>query len=188
MNPFQLDVPDRIDTPRLILRVPKPGDGEPIASSVRESLPELKQWMPWASDGYNVENAEDWCRRMAANFILRTETQYSIYNRDGAHGGSLGAFQFDWNIPGCVIGYWLRTSWCGQGLMAEAVNALTAMLFTRMHMKRIQLHCGDLNVRSSRLAERCGFRLDGVIRLAEKAHTGELRNTRTYSKLADDKD
>ncbi len=45
-----------LHTERLLLRVPHAGDGPMVTASVRESLTELKQWMPWASDSYGEKD------------------------------------------------------------------------------------------------------------------------------------
>lgn len=183
MNPVLLEVPDHLQTQRVILRTPRLGDGKVVYPSVRASIEELKAWMPWATDAYNEDAAENWCRKAAANFLTRQQLQYCIFTNDGQHAGNLGAFEFDWAVPSCVIGYWLRTNLCGRGLMTEAVNALVGMLTSQLKMVRIQLDCDDRNLRSARVAERCGFTLDGVHPCASRAQDGSLRDTRTYSRI-----
>jgi RimJ/RimL family protein N-acetyltransferase len=168
----------------LILRTPRPGDGKVVYPSVRASIEELKAWMPWASDAYNEDAAEDWCRKAAADFVVRRQLQFCMFLRDGEHAGNIGAFKFNWDIPACEIGYWLRTDLVGQGLMSEAVRALCGMLAGSLRMRRIQIICDNLNRRSCGVAERCGFSLDGTIRFSCKSpDDGTLRDERIYSKL-----
>jgi RimJ/RimL family protein N-acetyltransferase len=152
---------------------------------VRESLAELKLWMPWASDEYSEESAEQFCRRAAANFITREQLQFLILSRqNGTHLGSIGAFKFDWNVPKGEIGYWLRTSQVGRGLMSEAVNALSDFLLEKLQFKRVEIRCDEKNLRSSAVAQRCGFALEGTHRCDSKAADGSLRNTRVYARIA----
>lgn len=50
-NPVLLDLPDRIDTARLLLRAPRPGDGAVVHASVIETLDDLRRYpasMSWA--------------------------------------------------------------------------------------------------------------------------------------------
>ena len=42
-------IPEQIETERLILRCPQPGDGQAINDALRESWAELQQWMTWAA-------------------------------------------------------------------------------------------------------------------------------------------
>jgi RimJ/RimL family protein N-acetyltransferase len=183
-NALLLGIPDRIETERLVLRVPRAGDGKITASSVRESLAELKVWMPWAHDDYNETHGEEWCRKAAGEFLLRNQLQYIILLRpDETHLGSIGAFRFDWNVPKGEIGYWLRTSFRGRGLMSEAVNALCDLLLTTLKFQRVEIRTDHRNLRSQRVAERCGFALDGILRNECREKDGTLRNTRVYSRV-----
>src|SRR5689334_23893013 len=108
-NPLLIDVPEQIHSTRLILRCPRSaGDGDLILPSVLESLAELKPWMPWASDAYDRDAAEQCCRKAAGNFILREQLQFLILARDDSrHIGNIGAFKFNWEAGSCEIGYWL---------------------------------------------------------------------------------
>jgi RimJ/RimL family protein N-acetyltransferase len=46
-----------------------------------------------------------------------------------------------------------------QGYVTEAVGATLALLFEHLDAYRIDLECDDTNLRSRRVAERCGFGL-----------------------------
>lgn len=184
MNTLLIDIPEQIQTARLRLRVPRAGDGAVVTPSVLESLPELKPWLPWATDAYNAEAGEEWCRKCAAEFITRQQLAYIIHLGD-EHIGNISVFRLDWAVPGCEIGYWLRSKFTGQGYMAEAVDGLVAML-RGLGMVRVNIRCDENNPRSSGVAERCGFQLDGVLRAA--CRIGDtLRNDRIYSKLLESK-
>ncbi|HEY7089936.1 MAG TPA: GNAT family N-acetyltransferase [Tepidisphaeraceae bacterium] len=184
INALLLDVPGELTTQRLRLRTPRVGDGEIVWPNVRESLNELKRWMPWAKDEYSLSDAEEWCRKAAANFITREQLQFLIFLRDGGpHIGNIGIFKFNWNVPSCEIGYWLHTQRTGNGFMSEAVNALTAVAQEALKMTRIQICTDVTNERSWRVAQRCGYSLDGVLRNDSRAPDGALRSTRVYSKV-----
>jgi RimJ/RimL family protein N-acetyltransferase len=184
MEPLLIECPAEFSTERLLLRTPRAGDGKLIYPSVFESLEELKLWMPWANDEYNEDGAEEWCRRAAAYFITREQLQFLILSRGGEHVGTIGAQKFDWNIPKGEIGYWLRTSHTGQGLMSEAVNALTQFLIETLQFKRVEIRMDEKNSKSWRVAERCGFQLDGTFVHDSRALDGSLRNTRIYSRIS----
>lgn len=182
-NPLLIDVPERLESARLVLRVPRAGGGAIVAASVRESLAELKPWMPWAHDGYVEKDGEEWCRKSAANFVQRTILSYTLWLTSGEHIGNVGAFAFAWDVPRCEIGYWLNTRHCGQGLMTEAVQCITAMLFDQLQFTRVEIRMDNLNDRSWRVAERCGFQHEGTLRRDCLNVHGQLRDTRIYSRL-----
>jgi ribosomal-protein-serine acetyltransferase len=181
-KPLLLEVPAELETRRLRLRAPCAGDGAMVHLSVRESLNELKPWMVWATDAYDEKSAEEWCRKAAANFLAREQLQFHVLERaGGAHLGSVGAFKFDWAVPSCEIGYWLRTSHNGQGFMTEAVVGVREMLCEQLHMRRVQIQCDEENRKSRRVAERAGFELEGILRSNVVAANNVLRNTCIYS-------
>lgn len=187
-DPLMLDVPTELRTRRLLLRVPRPGDGELVCRTVRASLAELKVWLPWATDAYGPRDAEQWCRRGAWQFLTREQLPYLLFLDPGQgeqaeHVGNVGAFGFRWKVPYCEIGYWLATHRWGQGLMTEAVSALAEMAFETLSMRRIEIRADSRNARSGRVAERCGFQLEGVLRQDSRDVAGALRDTRLYARL-----
>ena len=49
MDPLLIDVPERIETERLVLRAPRAGDGADASTRpIRASHAELAPWLPWA--------------------------------------------------------------------------------------------------------------------------------------------
>jgi ribosomal-protein-serine acetyltransferase len=184
MTPILLNIPCEITTERITMRTPRTGDGLITTPSVRESLAELKVWMPWATDDYNEQSGEEWCRKAAAEFIARKQLQFLMFLRAGnAHIGNIGAFAFNWDIPAGEIGYWLRTSHTGRGLMTEAVRGLAGMLQGRLNFRRIQIRTDDRNQRSRRVAELAGFQLEGILRNESLTIGGEVRSTCVYSQI-----
>ena len=45
MNPILLDIPDQVETERLLLRVPQVGDGVMVNEGIRESYVFLTEWI-----------------------------------------------------------------------------------------------------------------------------------------------
>jgi RimJ/RimL family protein N-acetyltransferase len=68
--------------------------------------------------------------------------------------------------------------------MSEAVNALSQVLMEKLQFQRIEIRCDERNLRSGRVAERCGFTLEGTLRADCRDVHGELRNTRIYSRIS----
>lgn len=181
-DPLMLDVPHELRTTRLLLRAPQFGDGAVVCATVRASLAELKAWMPWATDGYGPNDAEQWCRRSAVKFLSREELAYLMF-LDQEHVGNVSLFAFNWKVPSCEIGYWLGTTHYRKGLMSEAVAAVAAWAFEAIGMERIEIRTDNRNERSGRVAERCGFQLEGVLHHDSRHLDGTLRDTRVYARL-----
>ncbi len=186
MNPLLLDFPDEIRSERLLIRAPRAGDGALLNASIRESLDELKPWMPWAQTAPTIEESEEVCRRAHVKFLAREDLMLLLFSPDmSTHVGGSGLHRIDWDVPRFEIGYWLRTSQCGRGLMTEAVAAIANFAFQTLSAQRVEIRCDDRNDRSARVAERCGFTLESIRRRHSRDHKGDLRDARLYVRLAD---
>lgn len=194
MEPLMIDVPARIDTPRLILRCPTSADAAAQNEAVCESLAALRPYMPWAQAASTLAQSEAECRRMHAKFLLREDLVMFMFERlddpgeagagsEGGLVGGTGLHRIDWAQRKFEIGYWCRTSRQGQGYVAEAVQALTRFAFDRLEARRVEIRMDAGNERSWRVAERAGFRLEGVLRGDSLTPAGELRDTRVYARV-----
>ncbi len=185
MDALNEDVPERLETARLIVRMPQCSDAAALNAAVLESLNELRPTMPWAQTAPSLAQSAADCRRMQAKFLLREDLTMFAFEReaDGSEGrfvGGTGLHRIDWRVRRFEIGYWCRSSRQGRGWMSEAVLALTGLAFEQLQARRVEVRMDDTNERSWRVAERCGFALEGVLRGDTLAPSGELRDTRVY--------
>jgi len=185
MDPILLDFPDSFDTERLTIRAPRPGDGAQIAEAVRESLPELRPWMPWAQGEPDAEAQEARIRKSIADWIARKDLLLLLLLK-GTHtlAGSSGLHRIKWDARVFETGYWVRTPFAGQGYITEAVNGITDFAFTHLKANRVEIRCDSRNSRSAAVAKRCGFFLEGVLRHDDLSVGGELRDTLVFSKIS----
>jgi RimJ/RimL family protein N-acetyltransferase len=187
MEPLLIDVPEQIETDRLTIRMPRPGEGAAVNAAVAESFDELHRWMPWAATMPTVADSEAQSRRAHGRFLLREDLSYRAWLKgtDTYVVGS-GLHRMDWSVPRFEIGYWCRTSLVGRGYVSEVVRALTAVAFHRLGANRVEILTDARNHRSWRVAERCGFALEGTRRHDARAPDGALRDTRVYAKVREE--
>lgn len=184
MNPILIDFPQSFETERLLIRVPRVGDGAAVNAAIIESLAELKPWMPWAQEGPSVDDTEENIRQAIARTILREDIRLQFHLKDGKFVGSSGLHRIDWSVPRFEIGYWVRTSLCGKGYCTEGVRAIAAMAFDSLKAKRVEIRCDDQNVASRRVAESAGFDLEGTLRNDSTDSASRVRSTAVYSRIA----
>lgn len=166
------------------MRPPQAGSGKACNDAIQESFNELHQWMPWAKTRPTVDETEEFARQACANWILRKELALQIYDKQtGEFLGGTGFHYIDWDIPRFEIGYWLRSSKIGQGIMTEAVDALTQYAFDTLKAKRVEIRCDEENLKSRKVAERCGYNLEAVLKMNELKADGAVRNTCIYARL-----
>jgi RimJ/RimL family protein N-acetyltransferase len=188
MDPLLIDVPERIETERLVLRPPRRGDGALVNEAVRVSLAELAPWMPWAGTMPSVEESEAHCRRQQARFLLREDFVFFMLVRNAAGGegeliGASGLHRIDWTVRKFEIGYWRKTGHQGRGFVTEAVKALARLAFDTLDARRVEIRMDDHNSASWRVAERAGFTLEALLRFDSATPAGEPRSTRIYARV-----
>lgn len=160
-KPILLDLPVPIRTNRLLIRPAQAGDGQQINDAVLESFGQFKLWLPWAKElPPTREESEIAAREMYADYILRKQLSCVVF-KDNELIGMCGFVQFKWLIPSGEIGYWCRKNAQGRGYTQEAVNALVLYAFKQIGLRKVILRCDSENDASIKVAEKCGFKLEG---------------------------
>jgi len=180
--PADSTVPSSLITERLLLRVPHGGDSSLVHAAICESFETLSVWMPWARRLPDLAESQAFVREAAARFRNREELNYLIFPRQrGPLLGAISLHSIDWSVPRFEIGYWLRDSAQGKGLMTEAIRALTAMSLERLGAERIEIRCDSRNERSAAAARRAGYELEAVLRRQSRDNAGDLRDTLIFA-------
>lgn len=180
------DVPQQLETERLLIRCPQPGDGAAFYEILTQSRDHLAAWLSWA-DWPNIS------RKRAEVSILRNRERYLkgedmmmliFLKATGVLIGSSGLHDPVWDVPKFKIGYWQHVAYGGQGYISEAVNAIAELAFTHLGARRLQLECFPHNERSIGVAQRCGFRLEARLANYRRHHqTGELHDWLIFARF-----
>lgn len=182
MNPRD-QLPESLETPRLLIRVARPGDGAVFNAAVHASLAELAPWLGWVTPPPTPDESEMNCRRGYARFLLNEDLMAFFFLKDGgALVGGSGLHRADWVARRFEVGYWANSSYTGRGLMTEGVRALADHALERLRANRVFLTVDDKNTRSWRLAERAGFRFEGTMLNERLDLQGRPRDTRIYAR------
>ena len=187
VNPLLLDFPEEIETERLLIRMPRPGDGPALNAAVNASLDHLRPWMPWATHIPTVDESETLVRQGMARWLARQDLWLMIVRkRDGKWLGGSGLHRINWDVPRVEIGYWIRPDEEGHGYVSEAVQAIAAFAFDKLGAERVEIRCDARNRRSAAVAQRCGFRLEGRLRHHARDTAGQVNDDLIFSRLRTD--
>lgn len=179
-----LDIPRSIETARLSIVATKADDAQESFEAVLESVHELKPWMPWVHPEPTLEGSELFHRDAAVKWETRDLLDFQWRDKStGRLVGKGGFHTINWDVPKLEIGYWVRTSMAGKGYCQEAVNALVEFARTRLGAARLEICSDPRNKPSRRVAERCGFTLEGILRKNMRDPTGGLRDSCMYAKV-----
>jgi len=151
-----MEPPQTIDAGELVLKRWDPAWAAEGAIAVRESLAELKPFLPWATDTYDVEDSRTFIETSTQNWADGTIFNYAIFAATGDLIGGIGLMTR--MGPGVLeIGYWMRTSHTGRGYMTAAVEALTRAALTLPGIERVAIRHDAANAASAAVAAKAGF-------------------------------
>lgn len=171
-----MEPPSTIIAGSLVLKRWDPAWADDAVKAVRDSLPELKPFMPWATDGYDVEASREFIAQSVDKWADGTDFNYAVFigARSSAAGfagagstgaGSTGAGELIGSIglmtrmgPGTMeIGYWIHSAHAGLGYATAAVEAITPVALALPGIERAVIRHDPANGASGRVAAKAGF-------------------------------
>jgi RimJ/RimL family protein N-acetyltransferase len=133
------------------------------------------------------EDAEALVRAFADEWETRRSFFLGAFERvTGEFVGQVYVGPVNWDLPEFTIGYFVDKDHEGQGYVTEAVKATLKFIFVHLKAWRVRLECDDTNVRSVRVAERCGFVNEGHLRQNKKNLDGTTSGTLWYAILREE--
>ena len=179
----------RLETDRLVLRLPEHADYRVWAALREASAAFLTPWEPtWSADHLtrrNFTGRVQWARRGQAQ-----GTSLPLFLVRLADSQLMGAITLD-NIrrgpaQAATVGYWIGQQFAGQGHMREALGALVQHAFSTLDLSRIEAACLPKNLASRAVLEKTGFSYEGHARSYLQIN-GRWRNHVLYSNLRGDR-
>lgn len=184
MNRILIDLPETIETKRLILQMPKAGMGKKIHEAILDGYEDYIKWLAWPTTPPTVEAVEEDCRKHHALFILRDFIRYVVIEKEtGQVLGRFGIpdFQANWAIPLFGISYFIRKSQRSKGYATEATGALVRLAFETLKAKKVEIQCDAENVASTMVPQKLGFKHEFTRLGAWPRPDDKLAEIRTYS-------
>ncbi|KAG6264165.1 hypothetical protein E4U49_001853 [Claviceps purpurea] len=137
--------PEELTEGDLYLRRWQTSDLVALETAARSSIAELSRWMPWASKGYGLADAQQFLAFTNKSWKYGDEYDYAIII-DGQPMDTL------------EIGYWLASHVTGRGWATRA-SAMLINVARELGAKHVQIRHAKLNIRSSKVPLRLGFHL-----------------------------
>ncbi|HET8836479.1 MAG TPA: GNAT family protein [Gemmatimonadales bacterium] len=149
--------------PGVTLRPLTQADAPAMHALLLPSRAHLDRWLRWSS---SLQTLDD-----VAAFIAGFEARLAA--GDGFHCGvwvdqTLAGGVVCWYIHrqnrNAEVGYWLGEAFAGRGLATRAARWAVDRLFKVERLHRVEMLCGVENLASRAVAERLGFRPEGIRR------------------------
>lgn len=165
-DPLESWKPPTLETDRLILRPIELSDAPAIfeyASNPAVSLYTL--WGPHKT----VEDSLDYIKDYVFHYYAQGVPEpfgITLKNNPQKLIGTVGCFWVSKSAKSMELAYAIGQDHWGQGLVAEASNAVMDFCFKKFELKRIQARCKVENKSSARVMEKVGMTFEGNLRSA----------------------
>jgi ribosomal-protein-serine acetyltransferase len=161
---FTLKVDQEIE-----LQLFQPHHAQKLFQLVEDNRDYLDEWLPWVENmtaQYQFESIiPSWLQQFSENNGFNAGIVYK-----NMLVGSIGLTQIDWYNKNTSIGYFLAKNAVGHGIMTRSVQALLNYSFFDLGLNRVEIRCGEKNIKSRAIPERLGFVQEGKIREGEQLH------------------
>jgi ribosomal-protein-serine acetyltransferase len=168
------------------LRLFEESDAEELDRVIAANHAHLAKWLAWANDPGGAEARLAFIRRTREKVGANDGFCAAIIDGD-AIVGWVGFDTVHWDSRSTSIGYWLARDRQGRGIVTEAVAALTGYAFDMWKLNRVEIRVEVGNQRSAAIAQRLGFREEGILRQGGR-HGDSFKDIVVYSMLAQEWD
>ncbi|HUE99174.1 MAG TPA: GNAT family protein [Anaerolineales bacterium] len=168
----------------IVLRPFRLDDSAQLYCAVQESLKDLKPWMSWATDGYSELTAREYISITRARWEEHTFYGFAVRRGDELLGAcTLSSVHSIYRF--CNLGYWVRTSYRGQGIAGRAAKLAARFAFEHLGLIRVEIVIAVGNQASIRVAEKIGAHDEGLL-LNRMAIRKSICDAHMYSLLPSD--
>lgn len=107
---------------------------------------------------------------------------YGIF-KDNELLGEIGLSGIDTKNQTGEIGYWLKKSARGKGIITKLIPEIEKIAFAELKLRKINIWCDEDNIASRKHAEKQGYVLEGIQRERKLWPDGSIHSTLMFGKL-----
>ncbi|MDP2308062.1 MAG: GNAT family N-acetyltransferase [Pseudomonadota bacterium] len=139
-------------------------DAAEFVEAVRESIPDLAPFMPWAHPDYSLDEAQSWIEDTRGSFDACTKHEFAIVDTDDHLLGGVGLNMRNDLHRTANLGYWVRSSASDRGVATTAARSAAIFGFKSLRLQRLEILVVPSNSASLRVADKLGALREGVLR------------------------
>lgn len=141
----------------------------------------LSAFLPWVKHMQSVSDFKNYLVHCEHLYKQNKEVSFVIFHH-GVIAGRVGLHNIDQQHKNASIGYWLTKDAEGNGIIIRSCTTLITYAFQQLGLNRIEIKAAVNNLKSKSIAEKLGFRKEGVQREAEYLND-EFADLAIYSLL-----
>ena len=158
----------------LLLRTLYKEDAEELFLVVDANRQHLRHWLNWIDSNTTIEHTVQFIEHT----LLQQETQEGFVLGIFLNNklvGELGISNWNHSLKKAQIGYWLANECEGKGILSRCLAKFLDFLFDNVGLNKVELHFIQQNIRSAKVAERIGCKIEGLLRQSYLRH-GQLED------------
>ena len=167
------------------LRLLRLGDLDPYFELVQRNRERLAdRFVGTVSRTKTLEEAQEFVEEMIKHTISNTYFPYVIIDdNEDRIIGFIDLKNIDWDIPKTQIGFYIDEDHEGKGIISKAVSKIIDYCFDEKGFEKLFMRIHPENLAAQKVAEKCGFELEGTIRKDYKTPSGKLVDLLYYGKV-----
>lgn len=167
----------------LLLRSFQPEDAPDLFRVIDASRQHLRPWLNWVDGTTKTEHCLQFIHFTRQQQHDQQGMVLGIFLQSQLIG-EIGMNQWDHSLKKAQIGYWLVPEQEGKGILQQCLIRFLDFLFEKVGLNKLEIQFIPTNKRSARVAERLGFKVEGLLRQSYLRHgmlddlviTGMLRS------------
>jgi len=175
--------PDKIIVDTLILRpIPKTWE---YAQQIFDTFNEDKEGFVFWMRGKSYDSVTDVYMAYQKKYKDTEDWHFAMYGifLDDDLLGEIGLSGIDVKNQTAEIGYWLKPSARGRGIINKLIPAIENLGFNTLGLRKIYIWCDVKNFASVRRAQTNNYVLDGILRERQVWSDGSIHSTAIFGKL-----
>ena len=137
-----------------------------LALLVQNNSDHLQNYLPAVLQLASLDDARAYLERASERTASGETREWHIFSGT-ALCGSIRLKEIDDDDRKAKMAYYLAQQFQGRGIASASVRAVLVYAFGELRLNRVDLQCAAANHASMALAERLGFRHEGVLRQGE---------------------
>ena len=170
---------------KLAIRPYELTDAEALHAAAMESVDTVGRWLPWCHAELKLDELRAWIEKEIALRAEGLSVEFIIEDEEGRFLGGCCVNRVDPELRIGNLGYWVRSSMAGRGIVSRAARMAVEWAFAETELERIEVLCEVENTGSQRVAEKIGALREGLLRSRLFVH-GKPRDVFVYSVIRSD--
>lgn len=130
---------------------------------VQENRKHLRPWLRWVDAHTKEANSLEYIRYTHGQQDAQQALMLGIFE-DKKLIGEVGMYQWEKELKKAQIGYWIASTHQGKGILKLSLTRFFQYIFDSLGMNKLEVRFVPSNIRSAKLAESMGCKIEGVLR------------------------